>query len=400
VTKILLYESKATGHHPLYLRAVIEALDNSEREFSIVLAVNPSLLPYIRKSQIIECVFTLSRIHCDKYKGTGISNIRSIKESLMANEIAEKYTCDAIFFMDLNLVQGLGALFVNRTYGGIYFGHPKYIVSVFKDVRNVFLSYTRKILKQILLNLFIVSGKTKYIGVIVPFGTDFKPKYRFNTFVGPIYDPILSSTLVGKCNKYELERKPNKTINVIIAGGISKNKLILEQAKLLRSVGYKNSWTIHLHVVGKVGRDKALLENIHAIDDRHGFFRVKATGDYIDDEEFRKVLQEASYVSVVYKNTEYASGVLGIAAAVGTPVIALRGTLVSEAVEKFNLGYVIESLCVNELERIIINNSYSDSDSIAHPESVIRRKEYLDGARMENFEKQIMAALSNLAHEI
>lgn len=349
---VMIFDSAATGHHGEWLRLIAseqrEAQGSGQR---IHMVCHPDVSIPPQRDRTLQ-VIRLTPEEVGSLSGNALR--RAVKECRIARKYAEELKAERVIFLHLNrLLYAINWVFARTACDirGILFSPMPLKGRSGAGNRKHVLMRWRKLLQ---LRVLLALKKVTRIYVLndTTMVSYLNKALRAETRFRMLPDP-LNREIVRKAEEMQPRPEPGikKGATLLLFGSFNERKGV--QAFLNGLLHYvagadagdgDHGDRLVLHIAGLFsspvyrGKCLSLIKEIRA---RAGKVEIILEEGYVSQERSEILFRESDYVVVPYINFHGSSGVLGVAAAMGKPVIASRDGLVGELVERHGLGKTV-----------------------------------------------------------
>ena len=406
-SNFLLFDLCSDGHHPSYIRHLIQYWCHNNYQRSINFVVHPDFIENHK-----DIVYLANE---NKTKGVNIISIeateaaslkpmqtrmnraiRYFQEWALFCKYAYRYnaTHGFLLYLDTYIVPMLLGAKPPCLVSGIYF-RPQFHYSVFSGSRLNYPGYRNKIkanLEKFILYRFLNLEYFHTAFSLDPFVHKYIDFSKVTSAVVNLPDPIdllyPKNSNSGSGN-ISFNREERKTF--LLFGGIDKRKGIFEVLEAIQNLPRKICQKINLLIVGQAtSKDIKLINSKVADITNRQPIGISCRFDFISDAEMKSYFNRADVVLALYQNHVGMSGILLQAAAAQKPVLSSDYGLMGELVKRYKLGIAVDSTNPFSISQGFIRFIQEDISGLTSLEGM---REFSEMNSSEKFSKVIFGVL-------
>ncbi len=395
--RVLLFEPRVSGHRIEYLEHLMRFVNKQnmiDKHFIYlvdkkVLKKSTEIRSILDKSKR-QSIIPISSSFKEKYGSCRSSIYRSIVEWRYMRQVAETKNVDVCFVF--NLDSALKGLTLYGCGAGSFEVSGILFESTYREdagSKKLFDKFKRYV-KHTCIKVVNILCPIKDIFVM----NDSHSANRYNKGIGPSNFQYIPEPIRGiKQNerKVDIREKYNidKSDTVFLLFGVLRpNKGGVEAVRAFDHEYLENVNDITLLLMGKVREDyKSKLYSAIRNTRKKGK-KVIIENRYIEDYEVKSAFEQSDILLCPYRRTSVSSGVIGYAAIFETPVIGPNCGLISDIINKYNLGTSVDVNSTKELSRAI---HIGKEDGVSHKKSTM--EQYVYERKPTKFARRIVESI-------
>jgi glycosyltransferase involved in cell wall biosynthesis len=379
--RLMFFDLSINGHHPVYIRHLIQFLQKSRLPFSLDIVVLPKFLQ--SHSDVIDLCREYDRSSIrfvpisDKEqeklqsRSSGINRLkRSFQEWNLLCYYASYLKTDHCLILYFDTFQ-IPLIFAKKApclVSGIYF-RPTFHYQEFTQSRSSYQDRIQQTREKLVLRQVLKNSQLKTLFCLDPFAVRYIQKLRTKVEICSLPDPILE-TLVSSSQILALREKlgieKDRRI-CLLFGALTSRKGIYETLDALLELPEKIHQNLCIVLAGQANskEHQRLVSKIAEVSASCGV-QIISHFEFIMESEVPIYFQMADIVLAPYQRHVGMSGILLQAAAAGKPVLSSNFGLMGEMVRKYSLGLAIDSSKPSEIAialNKLINNSALQFDT-------------------------------------
>lgn len=361
--KVLIFESRFSAHSPEMIENIVQFLETCERNKfgKIYLALNKDLLNHlniIRVSNYFE-IIEIPNFRGSE-KGLFISLMNVIKEMIWIGRTAKILGIDRLIFLQIDRYFPFLSLLnstVIDSISGIYL-NPYSQLKLYKKDLNV-KDKIKILRKSIQIKLGFISKKVHTIFL----WNDEKSV----SFLNREFDTTIFSYLPDPIN-LNLLAEPIQVKKILAEFGIDESKKILlsiggiQQRKnlfrIIDAISQIKSDTASdfVYLIVGIASDQELIKELQKrIKINKTKFSIMLINRSLTKVEFESIVSCSKIVFTIYSDFFSSSGIVGNSAKYGKLIIGSNTGVLKEIIEKYNLGFCVDSNNTLDIKRGIEN---------------------------------------------
>lgn len=397
VRLVMVYDYCYYGHHPEFLRYLMEAAakeDWSHNRFLFVVHEKGKHL-YTEFLDKFEFIF-LDDNHVNPTIKENILK-RSIREWKLITKICKEKKVCHLMLMHLDAYQYVvgkrTAIKMGIKISGILFHAYTRIPDDQITFKGRLTNSLRKKRKALQIRWMLRNENVHSIYILndqksVNFlKNDFKGKFKY------LPDPVTPTKIVKKnqelLSKYSVDTKRRIFLSF---GSINERKNILNILSSLTLLNARDQSNISFFLFGKCLSEE-LKENIESLVARlkidNPNIDIRINNRYSSEEEMAELFSLSDVILIPYLNFYASSGVLGHAAKNNTPSIVSKNGVMSEVVQEYKIGTTVDPSNLKSIAKQI--KEYLDKEDIT-----INGSNYVESHSKEAFSKVILSSLEKI----
>jgi glycosyltransferase involved in cell wall biosynthesis len=402
VKHYMLFDLKSGGHHPNYIRFLIEHLSRNSLDIKLDIVVATTFL------QKHQDVINLVDKHClKKVRFISISEqetdslypqksplsrlIRNIQEWRLLCRYAKLLNVDhcLVMFLDtceLPLILGLRPPCLTS---GIYFRPTFHYKSFSGDQVLSKKDWLRSVRERFFLSRTLKNPRIHRLFCIDPFVSQqinylYKTE-KATTLVDPVEVKSVSHAELSELRK-RLGIEPNRKV-FLLFGSIDGRKGIYKLMEALSTIPFHISKQVCLLIVGEIKQEdqnsvQTKLESLQ----KSQPLQVITVSEFIADQDVHSYFHLSDVVMALYQQHVGMSGILLLAAAAQKPVFSSDYGLMGELVRCYHLGLAVDSTQVEKIHEGFIKLLTSPLEEIGNPNQM---KRFAEQNHFERFAESI-----------
>ena len=338
-----IVELCTTGHHPVYLKHILEYFKNKkvlENRYFFVLNAYYKDMYSSHIDSIDAEFFFFSQAQIDKLFDGNMMFV-SAKLTHFINNFSKKHNIKEVILMDMNIYQ-FGLLFTHEiNYKGIVFSQ------YFRQNRSKSLYEKIRYFKRELLVRFLI--KKKNIKCIYflndPKGVDYENRKLNTDKLKSLIDPVEQfdyDNIIDVKFHYSIPREDKVFLHYGSFDERKGSELILDCLLEMDESLFKGNTLIFAGKTNNVLLEKKINEKILSIIDKG--LNVVYINKYIDKLTTESIFMASDYVLCPYKSIEASSGNVGLAIASNTIIIGPNSGLLGSLINETGLGITIDEI--------------------------------------------------------
>jgi len=386
MSKVIIYEPAITGHHVEYLTHIINFLIKyNNLSYDYYFLINKDFVKLFNNkfSSNIKFIY-LSNYEIKVINKLQFIILRDIANYYLLRKYTRLYNPNQVIILDINTCRL--SLFFYRNFlaniSGILF-HP---------YTSEPINRLRKIKEKFFTILMLSNPRVKRIFVLDDDGAKKELNMIFNSYnrFEVLPDPINATRSKHNFNPYfDLDIKNRKVF--LHFGALSKRKGTLEIIKSINYLPERILQEVKIVIIGKAVPkfDKQIKLQLNKIKSKHKNCIIYINR-YLPAEEIESYITSSSCLLIPYKNYGSSSGIIGLAAKYGKPVIGPDLGYLGKTIKKYSLGYGVK--CLPKDIALAISNCYDNGDD--NLGNNLRRIDYIKEKTPDKFVKTLMKSIN------
>jgi glycosyltransferase involved in cell wall biosynthesis len=386
MTKILLFDSNVIGHHSGYVHHLIDYLSKHQDKKQYFFLLHPDFadkFPLIIEDAA-QCV-NVTMLYITHQELANIQGKGLISDSIAAyrlvNKYAKKLLVNHVILLWFNTFQfALGLFKPCCTMSGILFGQfERMELTNRKDKlrywRKYFQTWFFARNKQ-LTNIFILNDNQSV--------EKLNRKFKTNIFK-MLPDPVPNIQPLSDFDIYQHYAIEQDRTIFLQTGAMDERKGTFDILNAVKLIPTNIQKKVCLLFVGK-SKNTSFEEKFIELSNYFQFnnqMQIIRDNQFIENSMMKSLFDQCDCVLMPYKNPEASSGILGLAAKSGKPVIGTKSGLIGEIIEKYSLGKTISN--IRELADAI--QFYTKNNLVNNDTS----STYLLNRTVDNFSRKVLA---------
>lgn len=377
-SKVMLFDLAADGHHPIYIRHIVEYWRNEGLKGQLYVVVTPEFQE--KHADIVSLADSSTNfvaISPQESEQLAKSN-RNIRRAFVEWEIYCRYAlrlkASYGILMYLDILQ-LPIVLASKSpclFTGIYFRptfHYQYFEGYQPTLKDTLRGWRQKILLSLVLSNQRLLGITSLDPYSVPYIQKLSPK---NKFIKHLPDPIRPATthtseIQSLREKLRIERKRKV---FLLFGYMEPRKGTHKVLEAISMIPKEDTQEICLLIAGQTSQKyRLVLEQLTSKVKSLCPIQIITRYEFIDEEIIHIYFKASDYVLIPYQNHVGMSGILLHAALAEKPVLAPKYGLVGKIVRDYQLGEIVDTKST-----LAIAGKLKELSQLDHPEMMNAQK--------------------------
>lgn len=362
--RLMLFDLSIYGHHPGYIRYLLDYWHQEKLSGEVIVLVSPRFL--IEHSDVVKHGESLNSENIRfiaitskeegrlKKRNSGINrNIRNFQEWLILCRYAAQLKINHVLVMYYDTYQYPLALRLNPPckLSGIYFRptfhYDSFSSSWIENRGNLAIEWEKFVLHQVLENPAI-----HRLLSLDPFAVEKVEKQVCKNKLTYLPDPVriqhYSTDRLAKINQ-SMGFESHRTI-FLLFGALTERKGIYKLLSALDRLADQECEQVAIALVGEASSDHQpqIESQINALCAKKNI-QIYRNYQFVPDDDVQAYFQIADVVLAPYQRHVGMSGILILAAAKQKPVLSSNYGLMGQMVEKYGLGVAVDSTNPEEL---------------------------------------------------
>lgn len=395
--RILIFNNAVGGHHPGYLKLLLEDWCDRKRDGHLFLLASPLLLKY-HPDIVDPSVAAENNIHllsiADEEHQEIANRKRSFGKTLKEWEIIGRYIkkLEITHCFLPTIDHFLPILVFDRStpcsLSGIYL-RPTFHYRKFEQHRSSWKENVRGFRQRVLLFLAEKNSKLDTLFCLDPFVVDYiKHPTKLKHLPDPVkpFQPQVETRNLRK----ELAIAPHKKI-FLLFGALNRRKGIYQVLESLKSLSDEQRDRVCLILVGALPEAEQHL--IETVLQELSSVQVIKRYDFITEAEVQEYFALCDVVLATYQQHVGMSGILLLAAAMQKPILGSNYGLMGELTRRYELGQAVDSSNPDCIANAIVDFLENPPDRVSNVEKM---KLFVDHHHASQFPGLILNTLSRV----
>lgn len=376
--RILIFNNAVGGHHPGYLKLLVDYWCTHKLIGHLFLVVSPLLLP--KHPDIVDLsVATAHNIHILTMLDEEYEEIarqkgyfkKVLKEWNIICRYVERLDIKHCFLPTLDHFMLLLA-FDRRyecTFSGIYL-RPTFHYREFENYIPSWQEKIRALRQRLLLSLVEKNSKLKALFCLDPLVVDYMKQRSQQTKLIYLPDPVKPihyNSTRAKAFREKLAIPEHRKV-FLLFGALSPRKGIYQVLQALQALTEEQQQQVCLLLVGSLADSEkpaidAVIQTLPSV-------QLIARYDFITDTEVEDYFAVSDVVLATYQKHVGMSGILLLAAAIQKPVLGSNYGLMGELIRQYELGQAVDSTNPDSIATTISKFLANSPDQLSNPEKM------------------------------
>jgi glycosyltransferase involved in cell wall biosynthesis len=365
VQKLMLFDLSINGHHPIYIKHLIQWWGKHQLPIDLDIVVSPKFIKH--HTDVIELATKYN--HCsiqfipileqeeNDFKSRNLGPVQRMQRSFQEWQLLCRYAVKLksdhclILYFDPYQIPLIVAERSPCPISGIYF-RPTFHYQNFTQSRLTRRDRIQQVREKLLLRQVFRNPQLKTLFSLDPFAVKYLKKIKKQVQISSLPDPIVE-TFVSPIQVLQLRERlgiqENRKI-ALLFGALNGRKGIYEILDALMDLPSQVHSSLCLVLAGQVNlkdyeRLTAKIVEIHSI----CTVQIISQFKFLVESEVPIYFKMADIILAPYQHHVGMSGILLQAASAGKPVLSSNFGLMGEMVKKYCLGLAIDSSKTSEI---------------------------------------------------
>lgn len=378
VPRLMVFSNGVGGHHPVYLRHLIDDWCKEKRIGELNFVVSPLMLEQHREMicppEAIDHNIHYHSIDADEY--TAIVQQKSLllkawMEWRIINRYIKQLKADHCFLTAIDPFQLLLALGLNPScsISGIYL-RPSFHYQNFEGYVSSWKERIKSIRqKQILLRV-LQHSKVSHILCLDPYAVEAFQSNLNGSKMQVLPDPVPKfvqdhSESIEDLRRETLKIEPERCV-FLLFGSIDRRKGIHQILAAIQQLPPEAARKLCLLIVGKVASTERTFVETELRKIQAQQVQVIIDDQYVSELKVKQYFELSDVVLATYQKHIGMSGILLIAAALKKPVLCTNYGLMGELTRQYELGVTVDASCSNAIAQSMMRFLSSYPSPILH----------------------------------
>ena len=384
--EIMLFDLSVGGHHPTYIRYLIQDWHQQKRSENLSIVVVPKFL-----TEHEDVVKLAGSYNSNKIRFVAITSeeetqlnsrnsrlkraFRNFREWQLLCKYATQLNVDHCLILYFDTCQQPLALGLSSPcpFSGIYF-RPTFHYSQFQNSQTPGKNKQSNWLEKLILSRILRHPKLKTLFCLDPVAVSslhhqFKTSAKVVHLPDPV-EPFPPSSLSCLEIRERLGIQPNRKV-FLLFGALTERKGVHQLLEAISSLPSQLCDQICLLFVGKLALriETQFKSQIKAVCQAKPV-QILGNYEYIPDSEIPQYFQVADLILAPYQRHVGMSGILLLAAAAEKPLLSSDYGLMGELVHRYELGLTVDSTQPSEIAQALTQFMLSSSPNFGNPEKM------------------------------
>ena len=384
--KVMLFDLSVGGHHPTYIRYLIQDWHQQKRSENLLIVVVPKFLTaHEDVVQLASCYDSkkIQFVAITPEEETQLNSrnsrlkraFRNFREWQLLCKYATKLNVDHCLILYFDTCQQPLALGLSSPcpFSGIYF-RPTFHYGELKNSQSQEKNQQSHWLEKLILSRILRHPKLKTLFCLDPIAVEYL-HHQVQTSTKVVYlpdpiEPFPSSDLSSLEIRERLGIEPNRKV-FLLFGALTERKGVHQLLEAISSLPSQFCEEICLLFVGKLAIriETQFKTQIQAICQAKPV-QILGNYEYISDSEIPQYFQVADLILAPYQHHVGMSGILLLAAAAEKPLLSSDYGLMGELVHRYELGLTVDSTQPSEIAQGLTQFMQSSGSNFCNPEKM------------------------------